>query len=239
MNVKYFRPRRIGPESRLEDILLGGLEELFDDYRAPFWMGGAIPIGAGHPDLVSVWYDPTILSIPSFTAMDGRILAYLRMAKRAKAETISGRLKCSAKSTMAALNQLVEANAVLSNSEIFSVAPIWKQILPKVVTIEAKVTDWKRAVQQAARNRLFANRSYVALPEKVARRVRGEKQFKMLGIGIIAVEESGTVRVERIAPWHNTSIWTYYYELASIAATQMSSTDVIHNNTGRCVPSVS
>jgi hypothetical protein len=113
---------------------------------------------------------------------------------------------------------------VLSVSDkAFVLPPKWKEILPEIVAVEVKVSDWHRAIEQAARNRIFANRSFVALPEQVALRVRAEPLFRQLGLGLISVIEGGAVRVLRKARRRQPMVWNYYYKLAVVLARSFSS----------------
>ena len=62
---------------------------------------------------------------------------------------------------------------------------ICRDILPEVTAIEVKVDNWQRALSQALRNRTFAHRSFIALPVKVAARVRRAPALLQSGIGVI------------------------------------------------------
>ena len=72
--------------------------------------------------------------------------------------------------------------------------------------------------EQAARNRIFAHLSFVALPDKTAQRVRTEALFSRLGIGLISVSEDGAASVIRKPRRTQPTVWTYYYQLASLLA---------------------
>jgi len=229
MDVTYFRRRREGPETKLEDAIVQRLGGLFPESGLPQWVGGGVPIGAGLPDLVSVWCEPHVVSLADFATTDGKILAYLRAVREARVETIADRVRGSRRGVQKKLEQFLEVEAVLlKHVDVFSLSPAWREVLPQIITIEAKISDWKRAVQQAARNRLFAHKSFVALPADVARRVRGSGMFGKLGVGVIAVGEAGDVRIVKRAPRHNTSVWSYYFQLASIAAKHVSSKYALH-----------
>ena len=220
MNVTHFRPRRGGPEARLEDALLVEMPNLFPPRSGESqWVGGGVPIGAGLPDLVSVWYEPHVASLADLPMTDGRVLAYLRAVRQAHVTTIATRLRCSPRSIEGALDQLLNIDAVLLNgTDVYSLSTAWRNLLPEIVTIEAKVSNWRKAVQQAARNCLFANRSFVAMPSHVARRVRREIEFSTFGVGVIAVDDSGCAKIARKAPRCRKSVWTYYYMLAFLTA---------------------
>jgi hypothetical protein len=57
----------------------------------------------------------------------------------------------------------------------------------EVIALEAKLTDWRRAIYQAYRNTTFALRSYVVLPERVASRAeKSVEMFTNYGVGLCA-----------------------------------------------------
>jgi hypothetical protein len=58
------------------------------------------------------------------------------------------------------------------------------------VAVELKLTDWRRAFEQALLYQLCSDLVYVAMPERSANRVVRE-DFVENGIGLIAVQDSG------------------------------------------------
>ena len=58
--------------------------------------------------------------------------------------------------------------------------------LTKVIAVEVKVADWKRAIQQAILYRLVADRVYVAIWEDFAHRLDFDV-FRHFGIGVLEV----------------------------------------------------
>src|SRR5436305_1702578 len=122
------------------------------------------------------------------------------------------------------LGSLEDVNVISSGGGVFSLAPIWREILPEVVTIEVKVKNWAGAVRQASRNSIFAHRSFVALPEAIANRVLYESMFQELGVGLLSVK--GTeVSVLREARWHKPRVWSYYYQVAFLMAKDLGGED--------------
>jgi len=77
----------------------------------------------------------------------------------------------------------------------YSLSRRWRTIIPDIVAVEIKVHNWRRGLGQAARNRIFSHRSYLGLPESVAKRVRKDKLFGTFGIGIIGIAPSGRIRI--------------------------------------------
>lgn len=218
-SVRYYRPRISGPEQLIENSIVESLHDIFARNDWPVWLGSYVPIGAGFPDVVSVWYDPQVVTLADFQTPDGHILAYLRSVRRARPETVAERLHIKT-ATVEHRMEWLENSAVISRDtgNSFSLLPAWRQILPEVMAIEAKVSDWQSALQQAIRNRIFAHRSYVALPEAVATRVSSTPTFARYGVGILAVGASGDVRVARDARQSRPSVWSYYFHLAALAA---------------------
>ena len=154
--VRYFRPRVDGPEQRIEDAVIDSLRAIFARQDWPVWNGGYVPL-ARLPDVVSVWYDPQVVTLAGFESPDGHILAYLRSVRRASAGTIADRLRVKPSIVKHRIEWLEESGVVARESESsISMLPAWRQILPEVVTIEAKVADWQSALQQAIRNRISA-----------------------------------------------------------------------------------
>jgi len=218
MNVAYFRPRRDGPEALVENAVASQIQNLFARGDNSLWTAGSLPIGAGMPDLVVVSSEPQVIVLAQVEIPTAHILAYLRAVGCAKLETIIERVGMPQKTTMRYLNDLVEVKAVSKSDNTYSLPPIWREILPEIITIEVKVKNWRRAVEQAARNRIFAHRSFVAIPENVAQRVKSEPILGKFGIGLLSVADDHTVSVLRRPRRGKPRVWTYYYEIASIVA---------------------
>lgn len=60
-----------------------------------------------------------------------------------------------------------------------------------IVAIEVKIKNWKRALQQAYRNKLFADYAYVALPKKFSTpAITNIKTFRQAGVGLLVIQEN-------------------------------------------------
>lgn len=218
MNVACFRPQKNGPESVIENIVANRLPNLFTSEATALWVASSPPIGAGMPDLVAVSYEPQVFALAQVKMPTIHILAYLRAVGDARLETIIGRTGIPQKTTVRYLNDLVEVGAVTRVDDTYSLLPVWRQILPEIVTIEIKVTNWKRAIDQAARNHIFSHRSFIALPDVIAKRIRLEPILRKLGIGLLSVGDDHAVSVVRRSRYHKPRVWRYYYEIAFLAA---------------------
>lgn len=215
--VTQFRLRREGPEAGLQDVVVHRIPELLNP-AAHTWTAASLPLGAGIPDLVIVSYEPEVFALAKVALEDAELLAYLRAVGKARLDTIAQRIGHRPDMLSRRLYRLVEVEAIESSSNTFWLAPVWRHILPEIVTIEIKVANWRRAIEQAARNRIFAHMSFVAVPERVAQRIRDEPSLRTLGIGLISVAEDGSAVTLRKPRRGRPLVWMYYYQLASILA---------------------
>jgi hypothetical protein len=216
--IAQFRPRRQGPESIIQQTVEKRVDSFITPTSAGVWTAAELPLGAGVPDLIVAAYHHDVLALANVDISHSEILAYLRIVGRARLETIAERLQMPEKTTQKRLEALLDARVLSVSDEVFILPPLWREILPEIVTIEVKVSDWRRAVEQAARNRIFAHRSYVALPQRTAERVRMEPLFAQLGLGLVGVTEEKEVHIVRRPRRRQPVVWTYYYKLASVLA---------------------
>jgi hypothetical protein len=222
--VTYFRPRRCGPESVIEDFVAAQIPALFNSRRQFSWTAGSIPLGAGIPDLVIVAYKPFALALADADLSDTQILGYLRAVRSARLGTIAERLRVPNRSMERRLHRLVEARALrVTADETFALTAVCRNVLPEIITIEVKVGNWQRAADQARRNRIFSHRSFVALPLAVAERVHDQPTFTRHGLGVLGVTSDGSVDVTREARRTRPVVWAYYYQLATFIARSASS----------------
>ena len=214
--LTHFRPRRPGPEAAIQDILVDRIPHIFPTIS---WTGAFVPLGAAIPDLVVVSYCPQVFALARVDRLDAQILAYLRAVGRARLQTIAQRVGTSTKRARCQLDGLISAQAVVArSSDTFFLSPVWRHILREIITIEVKVSNWQKAVEQASRNRIFTHRSFVAFPANVAARISTQPILGQLGLGLLAVSEDKTVTILRKARRRRPLVWAYYYQLATMLA---------------------
>lgn len=215
MQIRYFRSRKPGPESRLEDAVADGIPDLFPE---SCWAAGSLPLGAGVPDLLVVRCKPRVFALANVPMPTAQILAYLRAVGCARASTIASRIGQPEHIIIRYLEGLVGVQAIAAEASAYRLVPEWREILPEIAAVEVKVADWRKAVEQASRNSIFAHRSFVALPEGVARRVRREVAFQKSGVGLLGISDDDRVQVVRSAVRRQPRVWSYYYQVAFFAA---------------------
>jgi len=214
MSVTFYTDRREGPEAEIEDAVLASRDAVCALHGFPSWVAASLRLGAGMPDLSIVGFREELRQIEGQSYWSVPVISYLRVVRRATPATVANRLAWDLNFAEQLLNDLTEARIATLDSGVFALQEPWRDILPEVITVEAKVSHWRRAVEQATRNRIFSHRSFVALPDAMARRVHRDESFLRTGVGVLAVADDGQVRIQRRARSSPPRVWDYYYELA-------------------------
>lgn len=179
-------------------------------------MAGSVPLGAGMPDLIVAAYQPLVAGLAGSGAVDANILAYLRGVGRARLDTIATRLRLSRSTADRRIRNLLDADALTIHAGSIALTPTCRDILSEVTAIEVKVNDWQRAIGQARRNRIFAHRSFIAVPDTVAVRALQAQTMRQSGIGVIAINARGDAEIVKQATCRQPTVWAYYYKLAAL-----------------------
>lgn len=211
--IQYIRKRRTGPEQKIENTTVLNLAKLFKTECNLLWIGGSVPLGAGIPDVVAAVFKPELLNLSQIKQPYLGILSYLRSHGKAKEGTIAKRLSLSSKVVSSQLGMFQEIGAVYETEGVYRMQDSWKSIIQEVVSIEAKVSDWKRAARQATRNKVFSQYSYIAFPEKVALRVKDQSVFGDNGLGILSINGNELITLKS-ARKSSSIVWEYYYKLS-------------------------
>lgn len=220
--ITYFQKRIPGPEARVEDAVAEGINDLFLDKHRPNWVAASLKIGAGSPDLLGVSFSPAVTALADSIALDAGIMAYLHTIRWARQDTIATKLRQPIAVVVEQLDRLVSLNIVSTTDTAYFIAPQWRSILSEVICVEAKVHKWKDAINQATRNQIFSHRSYVAMPEKIAQRIKNECAFTHFGIGLLSVRDDSSVYILRSSKTSSPKVWFYYYQVAIRLANDIS-----------------
>lgn len=185
-----FRQSRSGPEEDLVRDFLERFLERFtvkvrDGFQVTFFKEPQLESGA--PDLVGViwrtataekWNEARLLLQP----FDIRVMHYLAQHEnidRASLENLFDRTRLKD-----ALAKLEAAEMVRQRGHTISPRPLSKLYAAKhIFAIEAKITKWRDALNQAFLNRWFATSSYILLPRIPLNSVV-VSQAQSLGVGV-------------------------------------------------------
>jgi hypothetical protein len=218
--VTYFRKRIPGPEGKLEDGLTNQVQSITRLTGYSTWIAGSLPVGGGMPDLLLVSYEPKVHVLSDALDVRPEILACLRSLPCASLKTVVTRTGFSERKMDQWLERLSALGIVEKKGLKYSLSAVWRRILPEIIGIEAKVTNWRKCVNQAIRNHIFAHRSFVALPARDAERVFREPMITRAGIGVLSLEAGGKMQMLRDSRWRQPRVWSYYYRVAFLAAEQ-------------------
>jgi hypothetical protein len=119
------------------------------------------------------------------TGKSAVVLTHLHMNQPLKAETIAKNTRLDEQTTLTILNELMASGFVSQLPSGTFVRTLLSQQFEKMVSIEGKLSNWRQALSQAYRNKLFSMYSYVVLDGKNVRpAIKGLAQFKKLGVGL-------------------------------------------------------
>lgn len=179
------RKARKGPESNLVNQFLLDLPIVTKpDHRITVFQEPKLV--SGFPDLVAVvWHKPTaskwVIERASLTRDEIRILHILGCNGPQPETRLDYFLQSPVKKLIGRLGDL----GLIANSR-----GLWKLVslqdsfaVRHIIALEAKISDFPKAVEQAALNRWFATESYVLLPKAI----RTQKQIELAtreGVGI-------------------------------------------------------
>src|SRR5690606_21258184 len=136
------------PESAIEDAVLESRGAVCGPHGFPCWVAASLRLGAGMPDLSVVGFREEVRQLEGHSFWSVPVVSYLRVVRRASPASLAKRLAWQLDFAEQILDQLTEANIVTSDGGIFALEEPWRDILPEVVTVEAKVSHWRRAVEQ-------------------------------------------------------------------------------------------
>jgi hypothetical protein len=205
ISVRGSFPRRkqlSGPESALvSNAIKSGLPFFANSYKALF-REPRMP--TGFPDLLVVYCRRTGAGRPgNYKKLDItelKLLHHLWTARTTCISELVDRLLWSKKVVDACLDRLGNANLIRVTSTTVRVRRLQDAfILSKIIAIEAKITNWKEAIEQAVTNTWFASHSYILLPSnRVISRV--SDQARKLGIGVLVFDGQYTKEILRPCP---------------------------------------
>jgi len=145
----------------------------------------------GFPDIVIAHWRPRAFagwnnSRPPLGATDVRILHFLHGVRGADMETLCRMLDPRQARLADSLERLQLAQLVRLRGDVWVPRALSRTFgIRDLIAVEAKVRDWRRALEQASLNKWFASRSYVLMPiSSVGDSVL--RHAKDLGVGVIA-----------------------------------------------------
>jgi predicted transcriptional regulator len=94
------------------------------------------------------------------------------------------------------LSKLMLDSYVKEIDTFYKLGRIYKSSLSDSIAIEAKLKNWKRALQQAYRYKWFASTAYVVLDNKsISAAIQSIDLFKKMNVGLASITKKGEVSI--------------------------------------------
>ena len=158
-------------------------------------------IASGFPDAVIAKYNADNLkywndSRLSLRNIDIKILYYMLICKHTTSSLCCKQLGMSKSSLLDCLENLLDANLIMrKDSEwVLSKNTADHFLVSELISVEAKINNWKKVFEQASINMHFANSSYVLTPTKSPSKDI-QAYARNIGIGIYSCSESKVTRI--------------------------------------------
>lgn len=212
--MREYRSHVSGPEERIRRAIAEQPELLFDTNPHSLWKAGSFRVGAGMPDVIFARFDSSETTVMASDLPHVDVLTYLRSVRCATTGVVAARLNRPEGQISRTVADLSDVSAVTEMGGAWKLTRPWREGITEIVSVEAKVSYWQKALAQANRNLLFSNRSYIALPEGVAMRIAQRQEIKSARVGLISVDDVGHAKILKPALVGSPKIWTYYYRVA-------------------------
>lgn len=114
-----------------------------------------------------------------------KLLHYIYLSKGVSLDTIEKKLLFSSSFVNNNIDSFLSKGLVKLDENTVRLNPLDEIfVIDRIVAIEAKLTNWKKVIDQANRNRWFASESYILMPPKMNFK-KVMKESRKRGIGIL------------------------------------------------------
>lgn len=124
-------------------------------------------VESGFPDIVFAKYDPNIIGNwndkrKQLVTNDLKLLSQLLYSRGCSGEHLLKCLKLSEMQTLASLERLMDAGMIVRKNGVWRAENLKKiYSIEKLISVEAKMCDMKKVIEQSLKNTWFASQSYI------------------------------------------------------------------------------
>lgn len=112
------------------------------------------------------------------------------------ADEICSRTKAALKNVKSSIATLLVEGFIRKRENEYKFYRKYKAVVLTSIAIEAKLTNWKRALKQAYRYNWFSHYTYVVLPKsKVHSAISNITMFQQLKVGLANIDNEGRIEV--------------------------------------------
>lgn len=164
-----------------------------------------VNLGFGVADLVILKWNKKQINTNNEIELNHFDIGIYKIIERNKNTTINllQEFTGANKSTInISIEKLIAKSYILKNDTIIKFSKPYKNNTHQAIAIEAKLKNWKRALDQAYRYKWFANQAYVVLDhQNINAAVKNLEGFKKLNVGLAEINSLGVVKIY-FKPFH-------------------------------------
>lgn len=170
-----------------------------------------VKTGYGRPDILFIEYRPEIIEArranfycknEGISTKAAYAISYLFTRRWVTISNLAKFLNCNGSQIQSVIEQLQERNLLVKRNHLVKARPRAEILAVKRVSVfEAKLSNWKEAVEQAERHLWFTKESYVLMPNmhsRLTEMISSECDKRGIGLGFFS-DESGFRTVVRPA----------------------------------------
>ncbi len=196
------RKQKEGPELELIESFLQFKKFTFNE-KLEYTILREVYAEIGIPDILIIAWDKSLscewcLERENLTLIDIKIIHYISSFKKRGVlkNTLSVQLGYVDKLIEKSLIKLMAADLIMiKGSRVIIKDFESKFFIRQIITIEAKINNWKTAIKQAKLNENFSSHSYILLPNNTIPRI--ESSFLEGNIGVISHSKNKVIFKKR------------------------------------------
>jgi len=196
---------KLTPRFRAEADMLAPLAAAAPTFAKRACVLFEVPCTAGIPDIVLLQLDKKAVAArvgtePLVEPVDVRLVLAMAAvgaptSRSWTSDDLASRTGVSATHLRRlVLPRLIETGHVVASEGGWSPTYAFRSLAYRIITIEAKLRDWRGGVAQASRHTAVADAAWVAIDARSAgAAMKHPEWFAMYGVGLVAVSPSGNV----------------------------------------------
>lgn len=155
-----------------------------------------VNVGFGIADIVVVEHTPCQYHQQSLTKHDIAIYKLAEKHRYCIVSDIAKTTRLNKQQIDSSLSKLGELGYVVwRDQNTIELAKKYENTIRDVVAVEAKLKDWRRALNQAYRYKWFASRSYVLLDDAHLKpAIKNLTSFQEMGVGLMSLDLAGNCK---------------------------------------------
>lgn len=179
---------------KLKKLLKIYSSELLDSTSKSIDIMDEVNLGYGIADLVAgirINKNQLKLRHSHLETFDVALLNLIRQHKGIGHSEVLSLIRSSQQRLKIGVKKLIQEDLIEMSSDDYYVFRNYTEYFKDTIAVEAKLKDWKRALNQAYKYKWFADRSFVCMPTKnIKSAYKNIEMFKNMNVGLISVDEN-------------------------------------------------